>query len=83
MTEVEGLAKLQDEIYKYMPTEIICNDAFVMSGYDIEDLKGRLGMAVYIGTLGILMMMDAARCLMNHFKVNTLAGLGWKISHPA
>ncbi|MDE7206892.1 MAG: DNA mismatch repair protein MutS, partial [Lachnospiraceae bacterium] len=25
--EVEGLTKLTDELYKYMPTEIICNDA--------------------------------------------------------
>ena len=76
MTEVEGLAKLQDEIYKYMPTEIICNDAFVMSGYDIEDLKGRLGMAVY--TLEPWYSDDdgCRKCLMNHFKVNTLAGLG-------
>ena len=76
MTEVESLAKLQDEIYKYMPTEIICNDAFVMSGYDIEDLKGRLGMAVY--TLEPWYFDDdgCRKCLMNHFKVNTLAGLG-------
>lgn len=76
MTEVEGLAKLQDEIYKYMPTEIICNDAFVMSGYDIEDLKGRLGMAVY--TLEPWYFDDdgCRKCMMNHFKVNTLAGLG-------
>ena len=76
MTEVEGLAKLQDEIYKYMPTEIIWNDAFVMSGYDIKDLKGRLGMAVY--TLEPWYFDDdgCRKCLMNHFKVNTLAGLG-------
>lgn len=76
MTEVESLAKLQDELYKYMPTEIICNDAFVMSGYDIEDLKSRLGMAVY--TLEPWHFDDdgCRKCLMQHFKVNTLAGLG-------
>ena len=39
MTEVEGLAKLTDELYKYMPIEIICNDALMMSGIDINDLK--------------------------------------------
>ena len=76
MTEVESLAKLQDELYKYMPTEIICNDAFVMSGYDIEDLRSRLGMAVY--TLEPWYFDDdgCRKCLMQHFKVNTLAGLG-------
>ena len=47
-----------------------------MSGYDIEDLKGRLGMAVY--TLEPWYFDDdgCRKCLMNHFKVNTLAGLG-------
>ena len=36
MTEVEGLTKLTDELYKYMPTEIICNDALMMSGIDTK-----------------------------------------------
>ena len=47
MTEVDGLSKLMDELYKYMPTEIICNDALMMSGIDVEDLKNRLKIAVY------------------------------------
>ena len=38
----DGIAdrgKLLDEIYKFMPSEIICNEAFYMSGMDLEDLK--------------------------------------------
>lgn len=76
MTEVENLTKLQDELYKYMPTEIICNDAFIMSGYDIEDLKSRLGMAVYALDSWYFDDDGCRKCLMQHFKVNTLAGLG-------
>ncbi len=76
MTEVEGLQKLQDEIYKYMPTEIICNDAFMMSGFDVEDLRNRLGMAVYSLEPWYFDDDGCKKCLMNHFKVNTLAGLG-------
>ncbi len=76
MTEVEGLQKLQDEIYKYMPTEIICNDAFVMSGFDVDDLRNRLGMAVYSLEPWYFDDDGCRKCLMNHFKVNTLAGLG-------
>lgn len=76
MTEVEGLQKLQDEIYKYMPTEIICNDAFMMSGFDVEDLRNRLGMAVYSLEPWYFDDDGCRKCLMNHFKVNTLAGLG-------
>lgn len=76
MTEVEGLGKLQDEIYKYMPTEIICNDAFLMSGFDVDDLRNRLGMAVYSLEPWYFDDDGCKKCLMNHFKVNTLAGLG-------
>lgn len=76
MTEVEGLQKLQDEIYKYVPTEIICNDAFMMSGFDVDDLRNRLGIAVYSLEPWYFDDDGCRKCLMNHFKVNTLAGLG-------
>ena len=39
--------KLFDEIYKLMPSELICNEAFFMSGMNIEDLKNRLGITIY------------------------------------
>ena len=76
MTEVEGVSKLLDEIYKYMPTEIVCNDAFLMSGFDIDDLRNRLGIAVY--SLDAWYFDDNAcrKILLEHFHVNTLAGLG-------
>ena len=76
ITEVEGLAKLTDELYKYMPTEIICNDAFLMSGFDIDDLKNRLKMAVYSLEPWYFDEDGCRKCLMEHFKVNTLAGMG-------
>ncbi|MDD2972003.1 MAG: DNA mismatch repair protein MutS [Lachnospiraceae bacterium] len=76
LTEVEDIRKLLDEIYKYLPTEIICNDALLVSGLDIEDLKGRMGIAVY--TLDSWYFDDDSckRVIMKHFKVNTMAGLG-------
>ena len=39
LTEVDKPQKLLDEINKFVPAEIICNDAFFMSGVDTEDLK--------------------------------------------
>ena len=39
VTEVDGCRKLLDEITKFAPTEIICNDSFFVSGVDVEDLK--------------------------------------------
>lgn len=76
MTEVDGLPKLTDELHKYMPTEIICNDAFMMSGFDVNDLKNRLKIAVYSLEPWYFDEDGCRKCLMEHFKVNTLAGLG-------
>ncbi len=76
MTEVEGISKLMDELYKYMPTEIICNDAFLMSGFDIDDIKNRLKIAVYSLDSWYFDDDGCRKCLMEHFNVNTLAGLG-------
>ncbi|RKI92738.1 DNA mismatch repair protein MutS [Parablautia intestinalis] len=76
LTEAEDDRKLLDEINKYSPSEIICNDAFLMSGIDMEDLKGRLHIAVY--TPGAH-FFDEDRCrksLLKHFHVTTLQGMG-------
>lgn len=76
LTEVEDSKKLLDEINKYTPSEIIGNDAFLVSGMDLEDLKGRLG--ITINSLEPHYFDDdgCKKCLMNHFKVTTLSGLG-------
>ncbi len=76
MTEVDSLAKLTDELYKYMPTEIICNDAFLMSGFDVDDLKNRLKITIYSLEPWYFDDDGCRKCLMEHFKVNTLKGLG-------
>lgn len=76
LTEVEDNKKLLDEIYKYTPSEIICNDAFLVSGIDMEDLKGRLHIAVYPLEPHFF---DEDRCrnsLLKHFHVTTLLGMG-------
>jgi len=76
VTEVDDLKKLMDEIIKYQPKEIICNDAFLVSGMDLEDLKGRLGISIYSLEPHFFDDDAAKKCLMKHFKVNTLIGLG-------
>ena len=76
VTEVEDLRKLNDELMKYEPSEIICNEAFLVSGFDVADLKARLHISV--NALESHMFDDdgCRRILMKHFKVNTLIGLG-------
>ena len=38
--------RLVDEITKFMPAEIICNQSFLLCGIDVEDLRTRLHICV-------------------------------------
>lgn len=76
MTEVEDNRKLLDEVMKYAPSEIICNDAFLVSGMELDDLKERLGIAIYSLEPHYFDDDLCRKCLMKHFCVNSLSGLG-------
>lgn len=76
LTEVEDIRKLQDEINKYAPSEVICNEPFFVSGYDIEELKTRLQVSVYSLQPYYFDEDGCKKTLMKHFHVNTLKGLG-------
>ena len=74
--ELDSQTKLMDELYKFMPSEIVCNEAFYMSGLDLDDLKNRLHMAIY--SLEAWYFDDALcrETLQEHFKVASLEGIG-------
>lgn len=76
VTEVDSERKLLDEMNKYAPSEVICNEAFYMSGVDIEDMKNRLSIAV--SSLDAWYFGDelAKETLLSHFKVASLQALG-------
>ena len=76
VTEVDAERKLTDEINRFMPSEIICNSSFLLSGYDVDDLKTRLNIAV--SALDDWYFGDelAEETLLSHFKVRTLEALG-------
>ncbi len=76
VTEVDNERKLMDEIVRYSPAEIICNQSFEVCGADLEDLKERLGITVF--TLDDWYFDDelCSRSLKEHFKISSLAGLG-------
>ena len=76
MTEVEDNRKLLDEVMKYAPSEIICNDAFLVSGMELGDLKERLGITIYSLEPHYFDDDLCRKCLMKHFSVNSLSGLG-------
>lgn len=76
VTEVDTERKLIDEINKFAPSEIICNESFYMSGVDLSDMKNRLGIAVYALEAWYFSDETAESTLKEHFKVQSLEGLG-------
>lgn len=76
VTELPDSSKLKDEISRFCPSEIICNESFYMSGMDLDDLKNRLH--IVISSLEAHYFDDSI-CkdqLKDHFHVSSLEGLG-------
>ena len=75
-TEVATPKELYDEIHRFSPSEIICNDSFYMSGASLDDFKDRLHVSV--STLDTWYMDEAVSVqkIKEHFKVASLDGLG-------
>ena len=75
-TELSSDQKIWDEIIRYAPSEIICNEACLMSGLDLAELRNRQHIA--INTLDAHYFDDAsaAKLLLRHFRVSSLIALG-------
>ncbi|MCD7981576.1 MAG: DNA mismatch repair protein MutS [Clostridiales bacterium] len=76
VTELDSERKLLDEIGKYMPSEIICNEAFLMSGFDPEELRRSMEIAVYTPETRFFDETMTRRALEEHFHTEDPAGLG-------
>ena len=76
VTEVDTGRELFDEIHKFSPSEIICNNAFYMSGVDLDDLKNRCNVAVSALDSHFFGDESCRKILREHFRVGSLSGLG-------
>ena len=56
VTELDSERKLLDEISRFVPSEIICNESFYVSGIDLSDMRERMSIAIRPWILGILGM---------------------------
>ncbi len=76
VTEVDSSALLEDEIFKFCPSEIVCNEAFYMSGMDLEGIKGR--MRFTHGSLDNWYFNEdtCKKILLEHFHTASIDGLG-------
>ena len=76
VTEVESDRELFDEINKFSPSEIICNNAFYVSGVDLDELKNRYQVAISALDSHFFSDESCKKVLKEHFKVGSLSGLG-------
>lgn len=76
VTEIDEERKLWDEINKFLPAEIICNDAFQVSGVDVDDLRNRLHISVFALESWYFGDDLCKQTLLEHFKISSLEGLG-------
>ena len=76
VTEVNSERAFLDEIHKFAPSELICNEALEMSGLDIGELKERCHLAVTALENRFFSDDTCRRILKEHFKVLSLEGLG-------
>ncbi len=75
-TEADTIRKLLDEVYKYSPVEIICNDPFLLCGVDIDDLKYRLSVSVYALEAWYFDVELCRKKLCEHFGMESLDCFG-------
>ncbi|MBE5849583.1 MAG: DNA mismatch repair protein MutS [Lachnospiraceae bacterium] len=75
-TEVNDARKLVDEIYKFSPSEIICNEAFTVSGFDFDDLKLHLSAVVFSLEPWYFDDDMCEEALKRQFGVGDISGLG-------
>ena len=76
VTEVSNEQALIDEIYKFTPSEVVCNDAFFVSGADLEDLKTRLHFTLSSLENWYFSEDGCRKILLDHFHIHSLEGLG-------
>lgn len=76
--QVTSLEKCRDEINKYQPSEIICNDALLCQDWDVEYYRERLHITISALDAWHFEEEQAETCLERHFKVSSMEALGLK-----
>ncbi len=76
VTEVKEGQMLLDEIYKFTPSEVLCNEAFYMSGISLDSLKEELFFSV--SSLENCYFLDESckKILLDHFHASKMESLG-------
>ncbi len=76
ITEFDNLSKLIDEIYKVVPSEIICNDSFLVSGIDLDMLSDQENIIISAVDSWYFDDTTCKNSILEHFHTKSLSGLG-------
>ena len=78
VTEVDHERTMMDEVQRYMPAELICNDALLLSGFPAEELKDRQGIITETLANWYFSEENSSEALKSHFHITHLDGLGFR-----
>lgn len=76
VTELSTGQELNDEIFRFTPSELLINEAFVMSGVDLDEMKERISLAVSTLDNSYYNQERCVQELQNQFHVASLEALG-------
>ena len=76
VTEADSRRRLRDEIVRYQPAEIICNESLSLSGLDLEEIRHTVGAAIFTLDAGYFADDACRQAILDHFHVGNLQGLG-------
>jgi DNA mismatch repair protein MutS len=74
-TSMDDLSKLEDEIFKFTPAEIICNEAFLISGINFDYLKDKLGIAISTVENSYFEEENGIKLIQSQFRVTESDGM--------
>ncbi len=76
LTEVRDIKGIIDEVQRYSPREIICNESFLMSDFPFDVLRQRSDLSYNTIDSHHFDEKDCLRGLKEHFNVNSIESLG-------
>ncbi len=75
-TQVTTNKQLLDEIHKYTPAEIICNEDLLASSINGKELEDRLGISIFTLDASYFQESRGREIIFSHFKVQSYVSLG-------
>ena len=76
VTQIENVRELYDEISRFEPSEVLGNNALLVSGIDMEDMKTKMGFAFSQLSDNHFSDENSMNIIKQHFHVSNIEGLG-------